>query len=108
MRHEVGDRVRIAAHCGLLHHNGRPICGMIGTITDINGAYHLVRPYYQRFEVELYSSEIKKPSEMWWGYGRPERFFVEEAIRLQKEEQGWTSWEIGPDGRGRLKRRNRV
>lgn len=32
---------------------------LLGTITNVNGAYILVKPKYQRWEAEFYPSELK-------------------------------------------------
>lgn len=61
-----GQQVRIIrADCGFV--KDKPICGMTGTITKIDGGYYIVRPLYQHFVTELYESEIAHLDESWWG-----------------------------------------
>jgi len=58
---KVGSRVRITrADLGLLD-NGKPICGMFGKITKINGGLVMVKPSRQKFEIELFATEVALP-----------------------------------------------
>lgn len=53
---KVNDKVEIIrADIKLLEHRKRPI---YGRITNIDGSYILVRPYWCKWEIELYPCEI--------------------------------------------------
>ena len=55
-RLKVGDKVEIIANIPFhLKDNPKPL---LGTITNIDGAYILVKPKYQRYECEFYSVEL--------------------------------------------------
>ena len=57
----VGDKVEIIGNIPFyLKDKPRPL---LGTITEIDGAYILVRPKYQRWEAEFYPGELKKLSD---------------------------------------------
>lgn len=52
-----GDKVEITANIPFpLRNRPRPI---LGTCINVNGAYVLVRPKYQRFLVDLLDNEVK-------------------------------------------------
>jgi len=54
---KVGDKVEIIANIPFqLKDKPKPL---LGTITNIDGWYILVRPKFQRYECEFYSSELK-------------------------------------------------
>lgn len=54
--HMVGDRVRILRKdIRDLDHRKDPVYGVI---TNINGAYIMVKPSWCRWEIELYPNEI--------------------------------------------------
>jgi hypothetical protein len=54
----VGDRVRIKNHRTMIAW-GKRTPQPIGFITNINGAYILVRPRWQKHEIEFYPNEIQ-------------------------------------------------
>ena len=56
-RFEVEDKVEIIANIPFqLKNKPKPL---LGTITAIDGDYILVRPKYQRYECEFYTSELR-------------------------------------------------
>jgi len=55
-RFKVGDKVEIIGNIPFqLKDKPKPL---LGTITNIDGAYILVRPKFQRYECEFYSGEL--------------------------------------------------
>lgn len=55
---KVGDKVEIIGNIPFQFKDSpRPL---LGTITNINGLYILVRPKYRRYECEFYPNELKK------------------------------------------------
>jgi hypothetical protein len=54
---EIGDKVEIVGNIPFqLKDKPRPL---LGTITNIDGAYILVRPKHKRYECEFYQWELK-------------------------------------------------
>lgn len=54
---EIGNKVEIIGNIPFqLKDKPKPL---LGTITNIDGAYILVRPKYQRYECEFYPCELK-------------------------------------------------
>jgi len=57
VKFKKGDRVEIIGNIPFqLQKKEKPL---IGTITNIDGLYILVRPIYKRYECEFYPSELK-------------------------------------------------
>jgi hypothetical protein len=57
---KVGDKVEILVRIRLLQDSETsPFKRQFGTITNINGAYILVRPKWRRWETECYPNELK-------------------------------------------------
>jgi len=54
---KVGDRVEIIGYRRLAWGKRKP--QKYGFVTNINGAYHLVRPRWQKHEFEFYPNEIR-------------------------------------------------
>ena len=56
-RFKVGDKVEIIGNIPFqLKDKPKPL---LGTITNIDGAYILLRPKHQRYECEFYSGELR-------------------------------------------------
>lgn len=56
-RFKVGDKVEIVGNIPFqLKDKPKPL---LGTITNIDGGYILVRPKYQRYECEFYRGELR-------------------------------------------------
>lgn len=105
---EIGDEVRIIIPVGIIEggvDHGRPICGMIGKIRNIDGANHVVRikGKSEKYEFHLYDNEIAMPEERWWGSRKSEKFHVLQHIENNMKLQGWTAWKLDKEtGRGQL------
>lgn len=52
-----GDKVKIVRRDIGSYLSSKPK-PLLGTVTNVNGFYVMVRPKYQRFEIELYPNEI--------------------------------------------------